>query len=179
MNIQFQINSNTQVKAIFTSDEYIPLQVKIESSIPSSPEIFHLCYRNQNNLTKFKLGKTFGELHSVTVIFSDLLIIKEQQFNEFHYVTFQMPSYFIFPLILPTNETIQAIDIQKPCTIEIFRDSILIKLPDANQGQFIFYQSENFGVITDQELNVTSLLIKNFTPENRETIIEFHKHRNK
>jgi len=173
------MNNNTQTEAGISLDDYIPLQVTIEYSIPSSPGIFYLYYRNQNNLMELKLGKTLGELYSVTVIFSDRFILKEQQFNESHYLTFQMPSYFIFPFTLPHNETIQSIDIEKPCEIEIFLDTILISLPDASQGQFIFYQSENFGVITDQELNVTSLLVKNFTPENRQMIIKFDKHCNK
>ena len=175
MHIQCQINNNTQTEVTVSPDTYIPLQITIEYSIPSSPGIFYLYYRNQNNLMELKLGKTLGELYSVTIIFSDRFVFKEQEFNESQYIRFQMPSYFMFPFILPPNETIQAIDIEKPCTIEIFLDTILISLPDAPKGQFIFYQSKNFGVITDQALNVTSFLVKNFPQENRKMIIEFAK----
>lgn len=172
MDFKFQINNNNQSQPVITLDEYVPLQIKIESSTPSSSALLHIFFRDQKNLTELKIGANFGELYSVTVIFSNHWVFYEYFFNDSKYLKWYMSSYFIFKYKAQADALISSVDIANPCTVEVFLDVILIILPSSGKGQFIFYQSSNFGVITDNELNVIGFLLKNILPENRKTLLD-------
>lgn len=172
MNFKLQINNTKQAAAAITLDEYIPLQIKIKSSIPSSSTILHIFFRDQKNLTELKIGTTFGEFYSITVIYSNQWMFYNYYFNDSEYSKWQMSSYFIFKYKPETHDQNSSLNIANPCTIQVFLDAILIVLPDGNKGQFIFNQSNNFSVITDEELNVVGFLVKTISSEMRKILLD-------
>ena len=173
MDIKFQINNSIQTEAIIKSDEYIPLKIEIESSIPSSSAILYIFFRDQKNLMEIKIGITFGELYSVTVIFSNQFVFHECYFDESKYLTWKMPSYLIFPYPSQPDASISSLDIEGRCTIKVFLDVIILALPTIGEEAFIFYQSNYFGIITDNKLNILGFIIKNISTEKRKMILEF------
>lgn len=175
MDLKFQLNNINQAFAEITLDEYIPLQIEIQSNTLNSSEILYIFFRDQKNLTELKIGAQFGELNSLTIIYSNQWIFYNYFFDNSKYLKWEMSSYFIFKYNHEPHSQISSMDIKNSTRIEIFLDAILIILSTQSKGEFIFKQSNNFNVITDNELNVTGFLVTNITSEMRKILLEHSK----
>ncbi|MGE0010125.1 MAG: hypothetical protein AB7F19_06330 [Candidatus Babeliales bacterium] len=173
---QFATNKVINVKRLI--DEYIPMNITFEYDIYSNTHN-RVEYRTQDYYMYFQIGKEFGELVSIT-----LLCNKKYNFIKGNISLAELP-YNNSTIALKIKDINQLIrrpylddgfnyTMTEACKVDVYNDALKISIATMPKP-VLCIMNNNFGVLTDIDLNICSFVLKGITPSEYKYLIEHSK----
>ncbi len=164
-NLYFELSTIHMISMKKTIDKYMPLSIEFKYNTYSHTHNW-IEYQTPNHFMEFSIGNEFGELISFT-------LVRHKMYN-FISGNIELSQYPLHEVItgikIKNYENVKKefynngfyYTISESCIVDVYNDALKVSMTNAPEPVFCIMNND-FGVLTDIELNICSFVLKGIT----------------